>query len=49
MYDVLGREVFSISFEKETNINVSEFTTGVYTLKLETGNNIETKKIVVNK
>ncbi len=49
MYDVLGREVFSISFEKETILNVSEFATGVYTLKLETGNSIETKKLVVNK
>ncbi len=49
IYDVLGREVFSIQFEKETIINVSEFTTGVYTLKMETRNIVETKKLVVNK
>lgn len=48
IYDVLGREVFSLDFNKSTTVDVSEFTTGVYTIKLETGNIVETKKLVVN-
>jgi Zn-dependent metalloprotease len=49
MYDVLGREVYSLDFNKEIKIDVSEFSAGVYSLKLETGNTTQTKKLVVNK
>jgi PKD repeat protein len=49
MYDVLGREVYSTYFNKSTTIDVSEFKTGVYTLKLNTGNNTEIKKVIINK
>ncbi len=49
MYDVLGREVLVADFIKELKLDVSEFISGVYTLKLETGKNIEIKRVVVNK
>ena len=47
IYDLLGREVYSTDFNKSTTVDVSEFKSGVYTLKLKTGNNTEVKKIIV--
>lgn len=49
LYDVLGREVLSLGFWKEIKIDLSEITSGIYTLKLVKGDALEVQKIVVRR
>ena len=47
LYDTLGKEVYT-SLTEMSSINVSNFTKGVYFLKLEAEDKIATKRILVN-
>ena len=48
IFNVLGRKVFSQRFSSMTKImNVSEIASGVYIMKVTEGNNIATKKLIV--
>ena len=45
--DMLGRQIFSHEVNSAFRIPNSEFTTGVYVLRLVNGNNVKTQKIVI--
>ena len=48
IFNVLGRKVFSQRFSSMTKImNVSEIASGVYIMKVTEGNNIATKKLII--
>ena len=48
IFNVLGRKVFSQRFSSMTKtMNVSEIASGVYIMKVTEGNNIATKKLIV--
>lgn len=48
MYDNSGRLVWSAdNLQGETQLNVSEFTKGVYFLQLKQGNNVKSEKVIV--
>ncbi len=55
IYDVLGREVFTLVNEEltagkhETVFDAARFSSGVYFYQLKTGNFIETKKMILIK
>lgn len=48
IFNVLGRKVFSQTFSSMTKtMNVSEIASGVYIMKVTEGNNIATKKLII--
>ena len=50
LYNILGEELLSISLANNTNtqtISTQELTTGVYIIKLKSGNNLITKKLII--
>ena len=48
IFNVLGRKVFSQRFSSMTKtMNVSEIASGVYIMKVTEGNNIATKKLII--
>ena len=50
LYNVVGMEVLSTSLNNNTNtqtISTDRFPTGVYVIKLQTGNNLVTKKLII--
>ena len=50
LYNVLGMEVLSTSLNNNTNtqtISTDRFPTGVYVIKLQSGNNLVTKKLII--
>lgn len=48
MYDNSGRLVWSAdNLQGETQLNVSEFTKGVYFLQMKQGNNVKSEKVIV--
>ncbi len=49
-YNTLGQMVRKIDSKSDfLNVNVSDFSNGLYFIKIQNGNNIETKKILINK
>jgi len=48
IYNVLGKKVFSQRFSSmNKTMNVSEIASGVYIMKVSEGNNIATKKLII--
>jgi hypothetical protein len=50
LYNILGEELLSISLANNTNtqtISTQELTTGIYIIKLKSGNNVITKKLII--
>lgn len=46
--DLLGREVFKTLFESEIKLDVSTIPAGVYLIKVQTGNQTQIQKVVIN-
>ena len=46
--DILGRQLFSSQATSDLRLPTSDFTSGVYVLRLINGDNVKTQKIVVN-
>lgn len=50
IYNILGKMVRKIDSTSDLlQVNVSDFSNGMYFIKIQNGNNIETKKILINK
>jgi len=50
IYNTLGKVVRKIDNASDfLNVNVSDFSNGMYFIKIQNGNNVETKKILINK
>jgi hypothetical protein len=50
LYNLLGKEVLSTTLTNNTNtqtISTEELSTGIYVIKLESGNNLLTKKLII--
>jgi hypothetical protein len=50
LYNLIGKEVLSITLTNNTNtqtISTEELSTGIYVIKLESGNNLLTKKLII--
>ena len=50
LYSILGREVLSTSLNNSTNtqtISTERLSTGIYVIKLQSGNNLLTKKLII--
>ena len=50
LYSILGREVLSTSLNNSTNtqtISTEILSTGVYVIKLQSGNTLLTKKLII--
>ncbi|HPX59654.1 MAG TPA: T9SS type A sorting domain-containing protein [Bacteroidales bacterium] len=50
IYNILGKMVRKIDSTSDLlQVNVSDFSNGMYFIKIQNGNNVETKKILINK
>ena len=50
IYDVTGNLIYNAKTTNvKTEINLSEFANGVYVLKAESGDNVNTQRIILNK